>query len=340
MQLIINSPGTILKRKEGLFQVKNKERRAEVSPRKVHSILVCHAGAVTAGALELAYEHNIDILVLNKFGDPVGRFWLARFGSIATIRRRQLEIAETAEGFAWVQKWGQEKLRNQINFLKQLRHSRPGKEEIFDTPIARVESAVETLRSMEGTLEDQWNSLMGVEGNAGREYFSCLARIMPDNFRFEGRSRRPAKDPFNAALNYGYGILYGLVEKACLIAGLDPYLGFLHTDNYNKKSLVFDFIEPFRTWIDEPVVYLFTGRKMSAEFFDIQQAAVTLNDKGKPVVITAVNEFLDTAIRHAGRNLLRRAVLQLEAHAVAQAILKQEDLKNVNRRDLDEKMVF
>jgi hypothetical protein len=60
---------------------------------------------------------------------------------------------------------------------------------------------------------------------------------------FESRSRQPAADAFNAMLNYSCGILYSLVEKACILAGLEPFVGFLHTDNYNKKSLVYDLIE-------------------------------------------------------------------------------------------------
>ena len=70
---------------------------------------------------------------------------------------------------------------------------------------------------------------------------------MPEKYKFESRSRNPAKDEFNTLLNYGYGVLYSMVEKACIIAGLDQYIGFLHTDNYNKKSLVFDVIVLFRT---------------------------------------------------------------------------------------------
>jgi len=79
---------------------------------------------------------------------------------------------------------------------------------------------------------------------------------MPDAWKFNGRSRDPAKDAFNCLLNYGYGVLYSQVEKACIIAGLDPYVGFLHTDNYNKKSFVFDLIEIFRIHIDRTVFYL------------------------------------------------------------------------------------
>ena len=80
-----------------------------------------------------------------------------------------------------------------------------------------------------------------------KKYFEALSSILPEKYKFKSRSRNPAKDEFNAMLNYGYGVLYSMVEKACIIAGLDPYIGFLHTDNYNKKSLVFDVIELFRT---------------------------------------------------------------------------------------------
>ncbi len=67
------------------------------------------------------------------------------------------------------------------------------------------------------------------------------------------------KDPFNACLNYCYGILYSLVEKACILSGLDPYVGFLHTDNYNKKSLVFDLIELFRIYGEQTAIYVFSS---------------------------------------------------------------------------------
>ncbi|MBW2028434.1 MAG: CRISPR-associated endonuclease Cas1, partial [Deltaproteobacteria bacterium] len=88
---------------------------------------------------------------------------------------------------------------------------------------------------------------------------------------FDGRSRRPAKNPFNAVLNYCYGMLYGLVEKACILAGLDPYIGFLHADDYNKKSLVFDLIEPFRIYGEQTAVYLFTGKKVHQEVRSFSQ---------------------------------------------------------------------
>ena len=71
---------------------------------------------------------------------------------------------------------------------------------------------IETIDA--SNLESTRNRMMGLEGTAGRYYFNCLSTVMPEKFKFDGRSRRPAQDPFNACLNYCYGILYGLVEKS------------------------------------------------------------------------------------------------------------------------------
>ena len=70
-----------------------------------------------------------------------------------------------------------------------------------------------------------------------------------------GRETRGATDRFNSALNYGYGILYAKVEQALVLAGLDPYGGFLHADRPGKPSLVLDLIEEFRqTVVDRTII--------------------------------------------------------------------------------------
>src|SRR5881409_3033564 len=82
-----------------------------------------------------------------------------------------------------------------------------------------------------------------LEGRAAQGYWSQIASIIPAELAWPGRETRGATDPFNAALNYGYGILYGQVEQALTLAGLDPYGGFLHADRPGKRSLVLDLIE-------------------------------------------------------------------------------------------------
>ena len=174
---------------------------------------------------------------------------------------------------------------------------------------------------------------MGLEGGAGRTYFRCLGQLVPETFCFTGRSRQPAVDEFNAMLNYSYGVLYSLVEKACVLAGLDPFVGFLHTDNYNKKSLVFDMIEPFRILGDRATLLLFTGRRVQKDYFEAVPGGLALNQTGRAFFISELNERLDKTIRYPvqgkpgkTRNIKQRDVIQHEAHALANALLGKTDL--------------
>ncbi len=145
---------------------------------------------------------------------------------------------------------------------------------------------------------------------------------MPTRFRFDGRSRNPAKDEFNCLLNYGYGVLYSKIEKACIIAGLDPYIGFMHTDNYNKKSLVFDLIEPFRIYVDKTVVYLFSKRKVKEEYFDKIPGGLTLNKSGKAILIEELNKNFEKKIEYRGRDVKVKNTIFLEFHRIANELIK------------------
>ena len=327
MQLVINTPGTFVTQKDECFRLKQKEKIFDISPLKVESIVISNQAMLSTQAIVLALEHNIDIIFLDKFGDPLGRVWFSKMGSTALIRRKQLEAAEMPHGLELVFQMIRQKMENQAHFLKKLMHARPGKESRFDSAITTIEQSLSSLTFSAEDIEGVRNRIMGLEGTAGRAYFQCISNILPEKYQFSGRSRRPAKDPFNAVLNYCYGILYSLVEKACILSGLDPYVGFLHTDNYNKKSLVFDFIEPFRIYGEQTVVYLFTGKKIKDEYYDSKDNAVSLNQKGKPVVIEAMTKHLDETVRYRRKNVKRRHILQHEAHGLANILLADEDQK-------------
>ena len=321
MQLVINSFGSYLRKQGEGFVVKNEDKVFEVSARKVDSILITTSAYISTDAIKLAMDHNIDVIFLDDFGDPYGRVWHSKLGSTVLIRRRQLEIGEKEEGLNLAKEWVMAKLDHQIEFLKRLANSRPEKEEKLKEYIQRLEEIKAKLGELSGTIDEKRGTIMGLEGSAGRTYFEALSFIMPDRYRFDGRSRQPAKDEFNCLLNYGYGVLYSMVEKACIIAGLDPYVGFLHTDNYNKKSLVFDLIEMFRILADQTVVYLFSGRKVKQEFFDTLKGGLTLNKEGKAALIEALNETFEKSVRYRGRNIKNRDIIQFECHRIANQLI-------------------
>jgi CRISPR-associated protein Cas1 len=323
MQLVINTFGSYLRKQGDCFVVKNEDKQFEVSVRKVDSIMITTGAYLSTDAIKAAMDHNIDILFLDEYGEPYGRVWHSKLGSTTLIRRRQLEYADDARGLALAQGWVVAKFDRQIEFLQKLAHARPEKEADILMYTARLAEGREKLAALTGTLEGQRGSIMGLEGAAGRTYFEALSFIMPERYQFEGRSRQPANDEFNCLLNYAYGVLYSMVEKACLIAGLDPYVGFVHTDNYNKKSLVFDLMEMFRYLADQTVVYLFTGRKVKQEWFDQVPGGFTLVKDGKAALIEALNETFETSVRYRNRNIKQRDIIQFECHRIANELIKE-----------------
>ncbi len=322
MQLVINTYGSYLRKNGDCFLVKNEDKVFEVSVRKVDSIMITTSAYLSTDALKMAIENNIDVIFLDEYGDPYGRVWHSKLGSTVLIRRKQLEISSTKEGFELAKSWVLKKIENQIDFVERLARPREDKAERLKGMSEGLKEVKEKIANLTGTIDERRGTIMALEGAAGKIYFDALSYCMPERFKFEGRSRNPAKDEFNAMLNYGYGILYSMVEKACIIAGLDPYIGFLHTDNYNKKSLVFDLIEMFRIFAEETVTYLFSGRKVKVEYFDEVKGGFTLNKDGKAVLIDAFNKTLDETIRYRGRNIQKRNVIQFECHTVANSLIK------------------
>lgn len=322
MQLVINTRGAYLKKNKNVFLVKNDDKTFEVSANKVDSILITTSATITTDAIKFAVENNIDIVFLDHFGDPYGRVWHSKLGSTVQIRRRQIEVSDQPKGLKMANEWIETKIDNQIYFIKDLKKNRSGIKDELAEYITNIETMKDRITALDGTLDQMRGKVMGFEGMSSRYYFDALRIVMPDKWKFNGRSRNPAADGFNCLLNYGYGVMYSMVEKGCIIAGLDPYVGFLHTDNYNKKSLVFDLIEMYRIYVDRTVVNLFSKRKVNDGLFDSIPNGLTLNKEGKAVLIQALNETLDKSINYRGRNIKVRNTIQYDCHKIANSLIK------------------
>ena len=330
MQLHLNSFGVYLHVKEAMFDVRKKQddgawSSTPVAAHKVRSIWMGKGTALSSDAAALAIKNNIDIVFLENDGVPLGRIWHSRPGSTTLIRKRQLEASLDARAFGYTRDWLSAKLQNQADFIRDLKKHRPQHHEYLTTKVEKIDALRAAVLALDKPLLDTEiaGTLHGLEGTAGRLYFESLSFVLPDAWKFAGRSTRPARDPFNAFLNYAYGVLYARVEKALVLAGLDPYVGFLHRDDYNYKSLVYDFIEPYRSWADKTVFTLFTSKKVNqGHTTQMSGGGCSLNTEGKKLLMEHYNIYLeDDTIRYKNRNRTRASVLLLDAHRLAQEIL-------------------
>jgi len=325
MDLVINTWGSFVKKKDKCFLIKNQDGSAEISAEKVNTIIITNSAGISSDAVELALSKNIDIVFLDKYGNPYGRVWHSKFGSTNLIRRIQIESGRNEIGTNLSKEWVNSKINNQIEFLKDLKKNRPELHDYFDESISYMSQFPAKVDELSGRPDQIRGSIMGYEGSCSRKYFEVLSTVMPEKWKFSGRSRNPAKDEFNCLLNYGYGMLYSLTEKACIIAGLDPYAGFLHADNYNKMSFVFDIIEIFREYIDIPVVHLFTRKMVHENYFDEIPGGLYLNAEGKKAMVSAINQSLEESIPYSGKNVMKKNVIQMECHRVANHLLEFEN---------------
>jgi len=326
MQLVINTYGSYLHVKQDSFEIKQEKEKKRVSAKKIDSILITTGAAISSDAVKLALENNIEIQFLDEFGQSLGKVWHPKMGSTTYIRRRQLEVTETEEGTEIVKDLMIKKTENIIDHLYDLGVKRTNeKQQFLNEKIEEIENLKSKLINTYGPVEDIRNTIMGLEGNIARKYFKALSYIIPENYQFKGRSYRPAKDEFNCLLNYGYGVLYSKVEKAIILAGLDPYVGILHTDNYNKKSFVFDFIEPYRHHIDRIVMKLFSRKKVKKAHFDEIKNGLTLNEEGKKLLLTNLNDYFEERIRYKGREIKIDDTIQYDCHTLANKLIDSGD---------------
>lgn len=326
MQLFLDSYGVHLGVRGGQFWVKPRLHEGRsFAVREVNVIFLTEGGSLTTDAMRLALEHDIPVILLDYLGHPLGMLWNGRFGSTPALRRKQAVFAERPEGWRWAAGWLSRKVEHQRELLARL--GREFEEHgVFQKKYTRAlpvlnhsANRFSRWQPEEGaSVKTVAATFRGWEGTASKHYFRCLSALMPAPWQFEGRSFRPAKDAFNAMLNYLYGILYAQIEVALLKVGLDPSMAVIHADQYNRPAMVFDFIEPFRGWADEVAVRLCLDGKLSPEGFDFsEEKGFWLAEPNKGVLIGEWFGFLNEKIPFQQSEYRRSAVIDLEAAGLA-----------------------
>lgn len=135
------------------------------------------------------------------------------------------------------------------------------------------------------------DELRGFEGEAAKIYFGVFDELIlqqKKDFIFQGRSKRPPMDNVNALLSFVYTLLTNTITSALETVGLDPYVGYLHTERPGRVSLALDLIEELRpTLADRFVLSLINKRVVSAKDFKKREnGAVLLADDARKKVLT------------------------------------------------------
>ncbi len=158
--------------------------------------------------------------------------------------------------------------------------------------LAKTLHALEAIRA--GLAEaETLDRIRGLEGNAARLGFAAFGEWLgQEGFVWRGRVRRPA-DRINSLLNFGYHLSFNRLNVLVRAAGLNPYLGILHSPTARYETLVADLQEVFRAHVDRLVTRLVNLRQIRTEHFHENDAGHWLTPEGKRVFLTGLARELE-----------------------------------------------
>jgi group II intron reverse transcriptase/maturase/CRISPR-associated endonuclease Cas1 len=273
--------------------------------------------AILTDALDHLTNLGVPVVVASGYGMPCavaggGRAESARWRQLQVLRRDDPQQLRSGLDMLAA------KVANQASVLRYFARYRkrvaPEEAERLCATANDIRRASERLDTLDTATAKLRAVAMGHEGHAAAQYWRAVASLLPDCLRFEGRRTRNAADPFNACLNYVYGLLYGEVWRCVVRAGLDPHFGILHGTDADQGSLVFDLIEELRAPLADRLVLGLVGRG-----FNIAMDAE--GSLGRPVRRRLAETFYrqwERPVRAFGsalkpRELLERQVLGLRA---------------------------
>ena len=175
------------------------------------------------------------------------------------------------------------------------------------------------------TLEE----LRGIEGHAATAYFQAIAAILPKSLCFSKRTRRPPTDPFNVILSLTYTLFISESALAIHKAGLDPFVGFLHTPDFGRTSFACDLVEVFRPQADRFAIDLFHSKTLRPEDFSITAKGCLLGKAGRTRYYPAYEAAADT-----WRSQMDRKAMKAAQDFVTALEIRQKDSRHPTDADI------
>jgi CRISPR-associated protein Cas1 len=318
--LIADTFGTHIGKYQGRLKItQGGEVLAQAPLLHLQSVTIASTGvSISADALRACCEHGIPVHFVSGRGEVYASLYSAGLTGTILTRRAQLEAYRDWRGRHVAITFALGKIRNQAATLKYLAKTRadsaPQIAEELRLCAGEVADFEENLRHIEGaTCDDVRPTVLTVEAHAAKRYWAAVRAVIPEKYGWQAREGRGATDPVNSLLNYGYGILYAQVERAIVLAGLDPYAGFIHTDRPGKPSLVLDLIEEFRQVAADRVVFGLVNRQFAVE----QDESGRLSEETRRTLATHILEHLDSGVRYEGKRQPLRVALQSQARHLA-----------------------
>lgn len=323
--LYVTTPDTYLSLDgENIVVQKDKEEKIRLPLHNLEGIVTIGYTGASPALMGACAEKNIALTFLTRNGRFLARVVGETKGNVV-LRREQYRIADDeTRKLAIAKNCILGKVYNSKSVVNRMirDHGPRIDEEKLKTVSSQLKQSLELVQRTESS-----EALLGYEGEAAARYFSVLDDLIlqqKTDFVFSGRNKRPPLDKVNAMLSFVYTLLAHEVAAALETVGLDPYVGFFHTDRPGRASLALDMMEEFRSiYADRFVISLINKRVINGKGFHTKEnGAVVMEDDTRRAILKNWQEKKQDKIKHPflGENIEWGLVPYVQAMLMARMI--------------------
>jgi len=299
--LYVMTQGSYLHRDQNVIRIEiERQTRLTVPIHHVESVALFGNVLVSPALLQLCGENGVAVTFLTEGGRLLARVDAPQSGNVLLRREQFRKADDPAACKAIGRNCIAGKLQNARTLLQRAARESQADEArtALDEAAASVAHAIQSL-----PMADSLDSIRGHEGSAAVAYFGAfntMIRRSDEGFVMNGRSRRPPLDPVNAMLSFLYGMLVHDCVGALTAAGLDPSVGFLHTDRPGRPGLALDLMEEFRPLLpDRLVLAMINRRQVNPDDFQTRTGgAVEMTDDARKKLVTAYQQRKQEQVKH------------------------------------------
>jgi CRISPR-associated protein Cas1 len=313
-------------------------RKEHIPLVKIDEVVVLGEVTLTASAVHLLLERDVEITFLSHFGQFKGRL-SPPFSKNAILRLAQYRAhQDMTKRCELARRFVIGKLSNQRTMLQRY-YRRQSDAEMRQA----IEQMATLLRQLTALPLDSIHvphklasgdhriagtpleAILGMEGAGSAAYFNCFGKLLSDprQWPFPGRVKRPPTDPVNALLSFGYSLLTNKVASAVQLVGFDHFIGYLHSSFYGRPALALDLMEEFRPIIvDSVVLTILNNRMLTSVDFVVELGAYRLKEERRKLFFTKFEERLNEEVNHPlfGYKTSYRRCLELQVRLLAKVL--------------------
>lgn len=296
-------------------------------------LVTCPGVSISSDLIRECCERGIAITFLSYSGTPYAKVVSPALTATVQTRREQISAFADPRGVHIAKAIAIGKLKNQANllryFAKYRKHSDADTFEVISNAAVQIMRLVDQMSDVTGPDVDSVRAtILNLEGRGGALYWNGVKAILGDKAEFHKREHRGSVDSVNCVLNYGYGILYSQVWSAVILAGLEPFAGFIHVDRPGKPSLVLDMMEEFRQPVVDRALLAAIGKGFKVEMETLEGGEQpTLSQSTRQEVGNRVLERLDGKVTHEGKKWALKSVIQIQCRRLASFVRGEGEYK-------------